>query len=288
MDAKSNVGRARSGPLTELSLGSCLIGWPAFVLIATTLGAGACSQRVNLGDIGDGPASLLWKATFEPGNLSEWESDGHGSTYTENTPLADTAAATTSLAHGGKMSGVFGVVPMVGMRAISYLYRDQPTPSEAYYSAWFYVPSTLVLAAGEYLSLVHFRGNDSQQPPPLWDVNLYPLGDGTVAAQLYDYPPKNNPMGFDLQQFPLTRFPLDRWVQLEVFLSQAVDKTGRVTVWQDGTQILDRAGVQTVMLMDSLQWDVGGASDGLMSGTVLVYVDDAAISLVRLGPDAVF
>jgi hypothetical protein len=271
VDAKPNVGRGRSE------------SWRAFVLIAV-LGGVACSQRVNLGEIGDGPASLLWKATFEPGNLSEWNGDGHGKAYSANNAPATSAVATTAMAHGGSMSGVVGVVPSNGMPAVSYLARNQPSPSAAYYSAWFYVPSTLSLTTGQYLSLVHFQ--DDSDPTPLWDVNLYPVGDGTVAAQLYDYPSKNSANGFDLQQFPVIRYPLDRWVQIEVFLSKAIDATGRVTVWQDGAQILDRPKVVTVLSLDSLQWDVGGGSAGLASGSVDVYVDDAAISLARLGPDA--
>ncbi len=269
MDAKRIVGRARFGP------------WCAFVLIAALWG-GACNQRVNLGAIGDGPASLLWKATFEPGNLSEWSADGQGGPNVDNDRDAGAAAVTSSQAHGGSRSGVVDVLPTAPMPATNYLFRQQPSPAQAYYSAWFYVPSTLVLMTGQYLSLVHFRGNGPQGLKALWDVNLYPVGDGTVAAQLYDFR-----ASYDLQQFPVTRFPLDRWVQLEVFLSKAVDATGRVTVWQDGAPILDRADVPTVQVMDSLEWDVGGASAGLQSGSVLVYVDDAAISVARLGPDAV-
>ncbi len=270
VDAKRIVGRARSGS-----------GW-AGVLIAALAGA-ACSQRVNLGAIGDGSASLLWKATFETGNLSEWSGDGQGGPHLENDRDAGVAAATSAQAHGGSLSGVVGIQPTTGTAvSINYLFRDQPSPAQAYYSAWFYVQSPLVLATGQYLSLVHFRGNGPQGVEGLWDVNLYPVGDGTVAAQLYDYRASD-----DLQQFPLTRFPLDRWVQLEVFFSKAVDATGRVTVWQDGAQILDRSGVPTVQVMNSLEWDVGGASAGLQSGSALVYLDDAAISVVRLGPDAV-
>lgn len=265
VDAKGIVGRARSG------------GWRAVVLIAVLGGAG-CGQNVNLGDI------VLWKATFETGNLSEWTADGQGSPYNDNDPPQDAPAATPVRAHHGTTSAVFGVAPSAAGTAISYLTRDQPTPVQAYYSAWFYVPSPLVLATGQYLSLVHFRGSDGQALAALWDVNLTPVGDGTVAAQLYDYPAQNK-IALDLQQSPVTRFPLDRWVQLEVFLSQAVDATGHITIWQDGAQILDRANVPTVIVMGSLQWDVGGASDGLTSGSALVYVDDAAISPVRLGPD---
>lgn len=250
----------------------------ARVLFAA-LATAACDQRINLGDIGDGPASLLWKATFEPGNLSEWTGDGRGGTYLEN-DASGAAQVTTAVAHRGTNAAMVGIMPTASMPSISYLYRSQPSPAQAYYSAWFYVPSTI--SVGSYLSLVHFRNSrtgDGANLYAVWDVNLTPLPGGAVAAQLYDYTKQ-----FDLQQMVTIPFPYDRWVQLEVFFSKATDLTGRVAVWQDGTLILDRSNVATVST-DWLQWDVGGASDNLLPSPSVVYVDDAAISLARLGPD---
>ncbi len=70
-----------------------------------------------------------------------------------------------------------------------------------------------------------------------------------------------------------------------MYFAKSVGSAGHVTVWQNGTMILDRTGVATVA-NDWLQWEVGGASDDLSPSPSVVYVDDAAISLVRLGPDA--
>lgn len=259
-----------------------IVGGLSAHLLLAALAAAGCNQRVDLGEIGDGGASLLWKATFEPGNLSEWTGDGQGSVYLEN----DTGGApevTTALAHGGTHAGVVAINPSGGMLSLSYLFRNQPTPQQAYYSAWFYVPSTIVI--GSYLSLVHFRGSttgDGQNPYGIWDVNLYPVpGTATLAAQLYDFANQK-----DWQQLPTAiPFPVNQWVQLEVYFAQAVGPTGRVTVWQDGTLILDRPATATVST-DWLQWDAGGASDNLLPAGAVVYLDDAAISTVRLGPDA--
>jgi hypothetical protein len=77
--------------------------------------------------------------------------------------------------------------------------------------------------------------------------------------------------------------PLDAWVQFEVFLSKATGATGEVTVWQDGTLILQRSGVATVS-NDWLQWVAGGASTDVLPTPAYVYMDDAAISLIQLGP----
>lgn len=255
---------------------------PLAAILMVGLAAAGCGRSVNLGAIGDGSASLLWKATFEPGDLSEWTGDGQGGTFRENDDVPASVVATPT--HRGSKAGAFAIRPAGSTLSINYAFRNQPTPAAAYYSAWYFVPSTLVV--GSYLSLVHFRGlePDGKTIIAIWDVNLTPLADGTVAAQLFDYV-----KGIDTQQPMNVRFPFDRWVQLEVFFSKATDATGRVAIWQDGTLILDHPGVTTVA-NDWLQWQVGAASDDL-STTKLpaqIYVDDAAISLARLGPDAVF
>jgi hypothetical protein len=76
--------------------------------------------------------------------------------------------------------------------------------------------------------------------------------------------------------------PLDTWVQFEVLLRKATDPTGRVAVWQDGVLVIDVQNVQTTM-SDVIQWDAGGSSDSVIPSPATVFLDDAAISLVRVG-----
>ena len=141
------------------------------------------------------------------------------------------------MAHSGRYGGQFTIAPTASMMSTSYLFRNQPSPPQGYYSAWFYVPSTI--AVGAWLSLTHFTGSDTgdgKNLSAIWDVNLYPLLGGGLAAQLYDY------LGttYDQRQTIPVPFPLDTWVQLEVYLSKAIGPTGEVTVWQDGVQVLQR------------------------------------------------
>jgi hypothetical protein len=265
VDAKRIVGRARSA------------AWVWIVLLASA----GCDRQVDLGAIGAGAAGLLWKATFETGNLSEWTADGKGGTYLDND--LDSPLVTSTFAHGGVDAAMITVKPTASMLSIEYLFRTQPTPTDAYYSAWFYVPSTITVPVQCYLSLMHFRGSktgDGLQPLPMWDVNLYPLSDGSLAAQLYDYQGQ-----VDTQQVSVIRFPADRWVQLEVHFVKATGPTGSVEVWQDGTPIVTRTGV-TTMINDWLEWDAGGGSNQIFPSPSVIYMDDAAISLVRLGPGA--
>jgi hypothetical protein len=182
------------------------------------------------------------------------------------------------MAHNGRYAGKVTLSPTASMTSANFLFRNQPSPTQAYYSAWYYVPSTVSVA--QWLSLSHFTGSQTGSGTNLyaiWDVNLYPLPGGGLAAQLYDYAHQ-----FNLQQTTPVPFPVDRWTQIEVLLAKATDTTGHVTVWQDGTLILDRSGVATVQ-NDWVQWDAGGESPGLTPSPATIYLDDAAISLVRRG-----
>jgi hypothetical protein len=248
---------------------------PLFVGCAA-LAAGGCDERVHLGVIGDGGASLLWRGTFETGNLSEWTSDGKGGTRVENAPSG--AVVTQMMGRGGSHAGSVTIAPRMGMDSLNYLYRREPVPQEAYYSAWFYIPSALTV--GSWLSLHHFRGSANGDPANLsmiWDVNLYTLPGGQLAAQLGDFVNTFN----DQQPFPIP-VPRDTWVQFEVLFRKAADLTGRVVVWQDGVQILERAGVVTAR-SPLVVWEIGVGSDDILPLPATIYVDDAAISLTRLG-----
>jgi hypothetical protein len=240
------------------------------------LGAGGCSREVHLGSIGDGAANLLWSATFEPGDLSEWTSDGQGEI---DANIAVTPTVTAAVAHKGRYAGKSTVMPpALGMDSINYFSRLQPSPGEAYYGAWVYIAPGF--AVGTWLSVVHFRGSytgDSTNTFPVWDINLYPQPDGSLAAQLYNYV-----SGKNLQQSIPIVVPIGSWVHFEVFLKKTSDATGQFKVWQDDVEILDEEGVVTAQT-DWLEWSVGGASNNVSPSPGLVYIDDATISVSRLG-----
>ena len=77
--------------------------------------------------------------------------------------------------------------------------------------------------------------------------------------------------------------PVGRWWQLEVYVVKAPDATGRVTVWQDGVQVIDAPNVPTTY-SDDFQWSVDSYSRALDPSRATIYVDDAAISTSRIGP----
>jgi hypothetical protein len=249
----------------------------SIVACCAALAAGGCARQVNLGDIGDGAASILWSATFETGDLSEWTGDGLGGSYLNNDTIAPVASP--AVAHRGRYGGmVTFTTTTVGTPSVNYLFRNQPSPPAAYYSAWFYIPSSFTVKS--WLSLSHFTAsgtNDGNNLIPIWDINLYPRADGSLIAHLFNYGSRSN-----LEQTTPIPVPLATWVHFEVLFSKAPDATGEVAVWQDGTLILDARDVVT-SATDWVQWDAGGSSDSVDPPTAIVYMDDAAISLTRLG-----
>jgi hypothetical protein len=256
---------------------------PRWLLGSVALCLSACGRQVYLGSLGDGGPTgsgganggVLWRATFEPGDLSEWVADGGGGTYTDGTTAAPIASR--DAARKGQWGGAVTFTSFAPT-AWSYLYREQPSPPEAYYSAWFYLPATFEI--GSWLSLLHFgysRTGDGNNIGPVWDFNIYPTGDGTLIGHLHESSSVAN-------REPTNPLPVPTatWFHYEIFYKKAPDATGRITIWQDGTQILDLTNVVTAPNAWT-QWDVGGASNDV-SPAATVYFDDAAISLTRLGP----
>jgi hypothetical protein len=253
---------------------------PRSVVALAALGAavGGCGREVHLGTIGDGAANVLWSATFEPGDLSEWTGDGQGGVNAQGIAIAPTP--TLDMAHTGRYAGKATVMPALGMMdSINYFYRVQPSPPEAYYGAWFYIPPTFTVVT--WLSLIHFRGSSTSDGGmnvfPSWDVNLYTQPNGSLAAQLYNYVTL-----VDLQQPNPIAVPLGRWVHFEIFFRKAATPTGELQVWQDDVLILDAQNVVTAQ-SDWNEWSVGAAANDITPGQGLVYVDDATISVTRLG-----
>jgi Polysaccharide lyase len=239
-------------------------------------GPSGCNSHVDLGVIGDSGENVLWSATFEPGDLSEWSGDGQGGSYLENGTIP--AVAATDVAHKGRFAGKCAVTPALGLASVSYVFRRQPSRPEAYYSAWFYLSPALTV--GSWLSLVHFNGShtgDGRNVYPTWDVNLYPQPSGALVAHLYNFVTQTN-----VESASPLPVPTGRWVHFEVLMRKATQATGRVAVWQDDVLILEADAVVSTE-NDWMEWDAGAASNDVTPSPGVVYVDDAAISLRRLG-----
>jgi len=75
--------------------------------------------------------------------------------------------------------------------------------------------------------------------------------------------------------------PVDRWFQIEALYRNAAD--GHLAIWLDGMQILDKPSGPTAH-DPWVAWEVASIGLNLNPSATTLYADDAAISMVRVGP----
>jgi len=229
------------------------------------------------GTAGAGVEGLIWRSDFEVGDLSEWTGDGQGANYRSGEPSLPTVVS--ERAHTGAQSLKLTISVANGMNSVNYMYRQAPTPTEAYYTAWFFLPKNY--AVKDWLNIVHFVGSqtgDGRNEVALWDLDLRSASDGTLGLYAYEFDGSK-------QYDPLVArpFPVGAWVKIEILFRKASDASGRVAVFQDGVSMLDLTNVRTAP-NDWLRWALGSASTNIMPSPAELYVDDATISSTRVAP----
>lgn len=240
-------------------------------LVATQVGC----QQIDVG------SDLLWTARFETGDFSEWTSTPGG--QTEATPAPpSTVAVSDSHARSGQFSAAMTITAgSDGAQANSVLARAGDLPTEAYYSAWYYLPRSV--SVGTFWVVFKFRERASADDPSTtterWDMNLATLPSGEMTLRLYDHATAAD-VPLDV---PAPLVPVEQWFQVEAFYRPADDGTGRLTFWLDGQQVVDLAGAPTSPTT-WVEWDVGSIGENLTPDTVTLYVDDCAVSRSRVGP----
>lgn len=181
----------------------------------------------------------------------------------------------TEPVHSGTHAAAFDMDPSTdpGSRQTRCV-REGVLPVEAYYGAWYYIPSELT-GAHDW-NLLHFQGGmPNTRLHNLWDVSMDDSeGNG---YELFIYDALSNGHYGQADPRPI---PTDRWFHLEFFWKRATDATGEVALFQDGEEIVRRSGIVTD---DSPfgQFYVGNYTDSLTTTTapVTVYVDDVSVRL---------
>jgi hypothetical protein len=243
---------------------------PALALLLASTSWG-CSPHVEVG------TSLLWFAQHETGDFTEWTAGSKGG-YSADTP--DTSVViSTQLAHSGTHS-----VQLANAAPTSYetarLWREDAFPPEAYYSAWFYLPR--VYETSQDWTIMQFQvppTGDGGSSGLLIDVDLRSLASGDMILDIYDHRAAylRSPTAE-----PALPVPIARWFQIEVFYRNVGDDTGRFTLWLDGQVNYDLH--RPFGLSSTTYWSPCSSSEGLTPTQSDLYVDDAAVSFVRVGP----
>jgi hypothetical protein len=266
--------RPRTMPYRAPRLGSMVAVWAlplaglgvTLLLILVTLSS-ACTS--------DASGTVLWSSGFESGDLSEWTRGNGGGVENSGT---GTVSVSTDVAHSGRYSGKLAIANATNQTQAARLFRwgESENSPQAYYSVWYYFPR-------EYSGMIWWNvfqwksKLSSTVNDPLWILNVDTRSDGSMYFYLYDW---INRRAYSQR---VMNIPVGRWFQVEAYYQQATDNTGRVTFWQDGTQIFDLSGIVTKRPGDEIDWSVTNYTDNIDPPDAVIYVDDAAISTVRLG-----
>jgi hypothetical protein len=239
--------------------------------------AAGCTPRARLG------TDLLWVSTFEDGNFGEWSDPGGGGPRSDTAP--NRLEASTEQAHRGHYAAKFTIVPTIpDVYADASLMRKSGLPEEAYYSAWYYVPSPVTV--GKFWTIFKLRmrsvADNATTEAELYDANIRSQPGGELTFWIYDH----RIAGQIPQQTSDIVVPVGQWFQVEAFYRNAQDNTGRATFWFDGQLIADVNGM-AMGPTPWVEWDAVNVGANLSPVPVTIYVDDAAISRSRVGPDGI-
>ncbi len=245
----------------------------ATVFTCSSLG---CSDPLRLG------TDLLWTADQETGTLEQWTRDGQGEAVEPRTPGSDEASSitpSTVVAHSG--SYALELVNPTGWSQ-DYegpsLYHALGPESDAYYSAWFLLPEDYRIEP--HLTLLRLRSRD----PATGDLfngeelQLRSLPSGGYVLQVFSN--HNNFLREPIAD-PAPLVQAKRWFQIEARFEP--QSSGRLRVWLDGLLFYDlprRPGAAG----SEIAFTVCNVAQTAEPSPVIVYVDDAAVSLSRVSP----
>jgi hypothetical protein len=237
----------------------------------------AAPDTAQIAEAESGP-TLLWSSDHETRDLSAWHVGGDtmGGEYVG----VGTNVVSSERAHGGSYAAKFTIDTSDGMDHTARAYR-RTAPGPAYYSAWFYFNENH--ASFVWWTTFLFRAlTDPQNVETavnLWDIGVERRPNGELALLFFDHMTLA-----DIHAPADNVVPVGRWVHLEAYFEYAPPQSTHITIWQDGNQVMDLKNLGPAS-SDHLYWAIGNGANGLAPPVSVIYVDDAAISTVRLGPN---
>ena len=258
--------------------------------------------------------SVLWSADHEEGDLSDWtfpasKDAGGGILNTGDNDVS--ASCSEGFVHSGRYAAKASISKAVraqnGNKAVRMVrWTDRPWeqggktfPVEAYYSTWMFIPTSYNPnkyppwdpGDGGWWNVFQFKSHDEKgESHPTWALNIE-HNDAKKEMSFYMYSAINSPNSF-LQRNPKP-IPVQRWFHIEARCRKSWKNEGSITVWQDGEQILDIHGINTLVSSkdDQIVWGIGNYTDHIAGGTVegeaTLFFDDCAVSSKPLSPFAI-
>lgn len=223
-------------------------------------------------------AQVLWSAGMEQGNMSEWSKDGCGGEFNSGT---SNSVASSDVAESGSWSAKISIgtpsSPESGVRLFRWC--ESQRNQELYYSAWYYFPQHY--DAPNWWNVWQWKSKTPSRNDAHFELSVGNRPDGSMYLYLYHWVLR--------QSFgqSIANIPVGRWVQIEAYHRCAADNSGHVTIWQDGELLFDVSGLPTRYSDGDCQWSVNNYSDYVEPNPAVVYIDDAAIGLTRIGATSI-
>jgi hypothetical protein len=240
-------------------------------------------------DIKVNQTDILHLIDFETNDFSDW--DGVGITGNADGIVTD------EFVHSGQFSAAVTIYDATegGNGARLQLYKrftepDNPKnlPDEAYYSAWYYIPTFIEGNNNIFQWKQAFQDSpNSQTRKKTFSVTLRDMVPHLSSKTDQD---GNFTTGTDVDIADI-QVPIGQWFQLECFYRWSTQQDGAVICWLDGYEILRAEEITTQS--DSAQWlsyprqwtvnNYGVSPQNPLTNTI--YIDDAALSTKRLSSD---
>jgi hypothetical protein len=237
---------------------------------------------------------------METGDLSEWFFPSTGPTAInggdiENSGVA-TAIASRDVAHTGSYSAKLTITtpdtPDSGSRL--FRWREPRAHPDLYYRVWYYFPEVVTPNGNPaWWNVMQWKSQHVVNGQTVSDAFfVLSVGETTLngqAAMYFFLCPPNVQIGGPgclAQTTPYTLVPVGQWFEVEAHYVCAGDNTGRVTIWQNGSEmaLFDLTNVQTRYADGDCTWSANNYSNSLNPSTATIYIDDAAICAAERCP----
>lgn len=263
-------------------------------------------ENLRMNSIGE----LLWKATAETGNLSEWNSgEGGGGNFLMNANRVLFSNASSERAKSGTNSFKLIVdagTDMASTQLFRYGVDGQPNSNkDAIYTAWYFIPQKIDFHGVSWHNMMQWKvKNTDLRSHPVFTIGLGVLGGkGSGGENFIEL--RNTaewfPGGTSYNPAALIRIPIPigKWFKIEARYIHGSNNNGRIMVWQgdlegNDTLIYDITGVTTYPSMDrnglsitQLQWSVNNYTARTIPAVTTIFIDDVAIHLPGSGTETV-
>jgi hypothetical protein len=143
-----------------------------FVFAACAALVAGCGRDLDVG------SDILWTSRFEGGNFDEWKNVPSPPSPNAIEVSSDVSRQPGNYSAKLTVSGTANNTQGLG----ASLVRDGNAPTEAYYSAWYYLPQSI--SVGLYWVIMKFRYHNPSDPTTgaeLFDVNLTSQKSGVMS-----------------------------------------------------------------------------------------------------------